>query len=240
MLAGAACFSACLAGLLVEKIEFMIISTVQVKGGTGKTTIAAHLAGYLFNQGHRVSVLDADPQQGASLWLKAALPLVEVVPAHDPDEILDLLPSMEGAADFVICDGPAGGAEPTRALMLRSSLALLPCGPSVLDLRALADSARLVKQAQSIRKGKPGAVVVLNKMEPHTNLSREIREAAPSIGLDVAAGEIRKRAAYADSFGQGLFVWNMGYAAREASQEIEALFMEILNQWQSDKAQPKP
>jgi chromosome partitioning protein len=39
-------------------------------------------------------------------------------------------------AQVVIADGPAGLAELTRALLMVCDLALIPCGPSALDLEA--------------------------------------------------------------------------------------------------------
>lgn len=39
------------------------------KGGSGKTTLAVHLADYLLQQGRNVVVLDLDPQDNATMWL---------------------------------------------------------------------------------------------------------------------------------------------------------------------------
>jgi len=206
----------------------MIISTVQVKGGVGKSTIAAHLVGYLHRTGKTVSLLDADPQEAATLWIRKRGLDVEIVQAGDPDSILELLPTMNSTADYVVVDGAAGPGESTRAILLRCDLAIIPVGPSLLDLKAAADTWRLLKQAKSIRNGKPKGIVVLNRMEAHTNLSNEIREAAPLIGR-TARAELRKRTAFADSFGQGLFVSEMGYQAKEAAIEIETLFEEVLH-----------
>ena len=43
-----------------------VISVVNFKGGTGKTTTAAHLAQYLALTGHRVLAIDLDPQASLS------------------------------------------------------------------------------------------------------------------------------------------------------------------------------
>ena len=43
------------------------------------------------------------------------------------------------------------------------------------------------------------------------------------------------RQIYADAPGQGDVVWNMGSRAREASQEVESLFSEILSEAKAKK-----
>src|SRR5690606_8891116 len=42
--------------------ELQVVSVVNFKGGSGKTTTAAHLAQYLALTGHRVLAVDLDPQ----------------------------------------------------------------------------------------------------------------------------------------------------------------------------------
>lgn len=209
-------------------IARMIFALVQMKGGVGKSTIAVHLAAWLAARGRRVALLDADPQEGSSRWLAEAAPSIPTEALTDPDAILDRLPVLAAEADDVIADGPAGLAEASRALLLRCDVAILPVGPSVLDLRALADTARLVEQARSIRGGAPAAFVVLNRLQPHTILSREIAESAPGLGLTVASTVIRQRTALADCAGQGLLIDAMpGQVAREAAADFAALFQEI-------------
>jgi len=46
--------------------ELQVVSVVNFKGGSGKTTTAAHLAQYLALTGHRVLAIDLDPQASLS------------------------------------------------------------------------------------------------------------------------------------------------------------------------------
>lgn len=216
-----------------------VIAVVQVKGGVGKSTLAAHLVGWLHKQGKTVAVVDSDPQQAVSRWLSEALPDVETITALRSDDVIEAVPELAERFGFVICDGPGGEDEATRALMLRADLALLPCGPSALDLRALKETAHLVKQARSIRGGLPDAVVVLNRQQPRTLVSQDVAAEAPALGLRVAGTVIRQRAATADSAGQGTFVWDLAVSgARDAAVEIQTLFGEVFTDGSQEEASP--
>src|ERR1041385_1281961 len=131
----------------------MFIATTNSKGGVGKSTIAVHLAAWVHEQGKRVIVIDCDTQQSCSRWLHRFNVEIPTVQMGTPDEVfkyaLELLPQ----ADMVIADGPAGLAELTRALLMVCDLALVPCGPSALDLESSRVTVEVIHQARKIRKG---------------------------------------------------------------------------------------
>ena len=59
-----------------------VITFANTKGGAGKTTAVLLLATELAHLGHRVTVLDADPQYWVSRWYDASQPVnrLTVVP----------------------------------------------------------------------------------------------------------------------------------------------------------------
>ena len=100
------------------------IAVVSMKGGSGKTTVAAHVAAAAAHQGRRVALLDTDPQQSASRWgdrRDAAVPVVLTVP---PSRL---------AAELQRC-ADAGTAARVRAVTAAAVLALLTgCAPRGQD-----------------------------------------------------------------------------------------------------------
>ncbi len=136
----------------------MIIALVNQKGGVGKSTIAGSLAGWLKSHGHEVIFADCDTQQSSSEWLREALPDLRIVRLQTADEVLDELPELGKEADFVIADGPGSQTETSRALLMWSDLAMIPCKASMFEARALSKNTAFVRQAQAIRKGPPDAV----------------------------------------------------------------------------------
>ncbi len=207
----------------------MLIATTNAKGGVGKSTIAAHLVAHLDEQGVGVALIDADVQRSSAQWVAEAAPDVPVLPVSSPDEILgQQVADLIDAHEVVVADGPAGLAEVSRALLLIADLAIIPCGPSVLDLRAAAQAVAVLGQAQRVRGGKPEGLLVLNRMQGRTRLAQEVSDAASGLGLRVAAASLSLRTAFADAGGQGSVVWRLGAPGAAAAEEVLALNAEIL------------
>ena len=65
-----------------------VIAVIQQKGGVGKTTITANVAGELVKKGRAVKILDLDPQQSLVIWAQLGSgvlrDIVEPVSIEDP------------------------------------------------------------------------------------------------------------------------------------------------------------
>lgn len=217
----------------------MIVATANQKGGVGKTTIAVHCCVWLHENGLKVALVDADVQSSSSVWAREVVPEMHIERLQTSEDVLERVPELASKFDMVVIDGPAGLTEVTRSTLLCADLALLPCGPSVLDLRAADEAVRVVRQAQKIRNGLPRAILVPNKLQRNFRLSRELLDTAGTLGLDVAPG-LGLRQAYADAAGQGTVVWRLGSSAREAAEEIHTLFTQLLSKQNHESSQSNP
>jgi chromosome partitioning protein len=203
-----------------------VIALTNSKGGVGKSTVAVHLAAWCHQGGRHTALVDADAQGASSVWLHEAEPDIAISRLQTPDEILDQVPRLVTQFDVLVIDGPAGLSEVTRAVLLVANLALLPCGPSVLDLRAVQEAIRVVGQAQRIRGGPPQAMLVPNKLQVQYRLTQELLATVQSLGVP-ALGGLRLRQAFADAAGQGTLVWRLGLRGAAATEEITRLFAEL-------------
>jgi chromosome partitioning protein len=215
----------------------MIITIANNKGGVGKSTIAVHLAAWLHKQGYSVTLADCDAQQSSSHWLKEAVPEIKTVQLSDPGQILDELPVLHEEVDFVIGDGPGSNTDTSRSLLFTADLAIVPCKASMLEVRALAQATQVLRQAQSVRHGLPPAVIVLSMVGRNYRLTQDMRNAAAALELPIASTAMILRQIYADAPGQGSVVWDMGSRGRDAANEIEQFFREILPDVASRKKQ---
>jgi chromosome partitioning protein len=98
----------------------------------------------------------------------------------------------------------------------------------MFEARALDKNTTFVRQAQAIRKGPPNAIAVLSMVGRDYRLTKDMIEAATVLDLSLAQSKITLRQSYADCPGQAKFVWDMGYAARNAAAEIDTLFSELI------------
>lgn len=206
----------------------MIYGLTNSKGGVGKSTIAVHLAAWLAKKKRRVIFIDADPQQSASAWIEELSFPVKLEKEDDPEAIVERLTSLSSKDCDVVIDGPAGLSTMTRAIMLRADRVFLPCGPSILDLRAAGKAVQLLRGAQKARSGAPQGAIIPNKLQKRGRLSREMTKAAEKLGITVLGG-LTMRQSFADAAGQAKVVSQMGPKAFLAALEMDLLLEEMTN-----------
>lgn len=207
----------------------MILALANSKGGVGKSTIAVHLAVWMLEQGKNLVFVDSDVQASSSIWLHEAAPELKTIRLLSREDILSKLPAIAAEYDYVIADGPAGLSEVTRSILGLADVAIFPCGPSALDLRAAIDALKVNKQIQAARNGLPKEVIVPNKLQTQYRLSKELLQTVKDMRMPVGEG-LSLRQAYADAAGQGTVVWRMKTdSARSATAEMQLLFQQLLS-----------
>ena len=148
-----------------------VIAVGNLKGGTGKSTIAVNLGCALAADGHSSVVIDADPQLTSTQWLRrrelpAALyesPIRDVtaVPAW-----IDEIHEIGAQHEFVVIDLPAVLGATLAAALLVADLVLIPAAASGLDLSATTRTLHRVAKAEEERHGRPiPALVVPTRMQ---------------------------------------------------------------------------
>ena len=207
-----------------------VISIVNQKGGSGKSTTAIHLAFWLQKTGKQVKLVDADAQQSSSHWLAGMAGAVPFMVMQSPDDLLEQLPVQASQNQFVIVDGPASLSETTRSILFRTDLAIVPCQPTGVDLRSASDAVRLIAQAQSVRGGMPKAGVFLSRAVKGTRLKEEaLTLLSKTQGIHLLKTVVHQKQAIADTSGQSATVWELGTRpAAESAREYEHLFKEIM------------
>jgi chromosome partitioning protein len=209
-----------------DQVAVMIVSVLNQKGGTGKTTIAVHIGMAWVRQGARVLLIDADPQSSALDWSEArgdrepALPVIGLPKPTLHREVSGLAEN----CDHVIIDGPPQAEAIVRAAIMAADLVLIPVQPGGLDVWGARPVIALVADATPLKPNLKAAFTVNRKISK-TFLSRAVLEALTVYRMPVLASPLTQRVAFGESMGSGLTVFDMDPDG-SASAEVAALAKE--------------
>ena len=204
-----------------------VISVLNQKGGSGKTTIATHLARAIQLKGFSVLLVDSDPQGSSRDW--AAVNEENPVPVVGIDR-----PTIErdlkriAEKDYVIIDGAPQAADLAISAIKASDIIIIPVQPSPYDIWATSDLVDLVKQRIEMTDGKLKAAFVVSRTIKGTKIGKEISVALSDYGLPVLKTSITQRVIYPTSAAMGSSVLDEEPTG-EASKEINNLINEILS-----------
>ena len=122
------------------------IALVSQKGGSGKSTLAIGLALAAMNDGHKVCLLETDPQGTLSNWRQRRTQTEPAVEAVTPAELEDKIPFLDRCGvTLVIVDTPAGHGEAAETAIRCADLCLIPARPTPIDIEATAPTLRISK-----------------------------------------------------------------------------------------------
>lgn len=216
----------------------MFLSFISQKGGTGKTTLALHMAAYLARSGQKTLLIDADPQASAMAWFACRsqsqhkpLPRLTVM-AVTNGTITDQLPELAKAYDHVIIDGPPRGDRLTRDVILASDLVFVPTRPAAFDVWSADSITHTIAELRPIQRmaGKPALdwFYVINHKHARALAGKAILKALEAAHGHVLESHICERAPFIEATSQGLTVLETEPAASKATREIEALGEELV------------
>jgi chromosome partitioning protein len=201
------------------------IAVVARKGGSGKTTLAVHLAiaGYL--RGVRTLLADADPQRSSGEALKTrSSPGPKFIETNGPK--LFALQNMARRAghELLVIDTPCGPEQDVAHAMVVADLTLIVVRPTFLDIaaavRSIETARRLdrpvqivINQAFSTRSGREPASV------------QTAFEALRFTGMPVCPEVIRARSIMQTALASGRSVEELGPSPAE--RDMAALWRHV-------------
>lgn len=204
-----------------------IISVLNEKGGTGKSTVATNLATALHRRGKRVVLLDCDPQGTARDWRDASPEGADLPPVLGVDRPQMLASSLHGInADLVIIDSPAKAEAMSAAIVRASHLALLIIQPSGADLWASGAVVKLIQAKRDIG-GEIDAAFLVNRTSGATKLTKLIKSGEWNTyeGIEQLESTLANRAVFATAMTEGLSILEFGDI--KAKDELYAIIQEL-------------
>jgi len=167
------------------------VAIISQKGGAGKTTIGLNLAVAAAQFHHQSLVIDIDPQSSAKGWhdlCEEELPVVISAQASRLDALLET--ARENSARLAIIDTAPHSESAALAAARVADLVLIPCRPSLLDLKAITTSIDLAALA------KTPALAVLNTVPVRGSLKQEAEVVLQEYGLEILPAHLGHRIAF--------------------------------------------
>lgn len=195
-----------------------VIAFASQKGGSGKTTLAGHVAVEAQRQGlDPVALMDTDPQGSLSQWWnvrQAEEPFF--ARASEAGLEADLARLKEGGVKLVVIDTPPAITSTIQHVISLSDLVVIPTRPSPHDLRAAGATVQLCEQL-----AKPLAFV-LNGASPRARITTEAAIALSHHGA-VAPSVVHQRVDFASSMIDGRTVMELSEKSKSTGEIGELL-----------------
>lgn len=176
----------------------MILSLYSTKGGCGKSTLAAALAGY-WSDKKPTTLIDADPQASMRAWSEESLGVS--VRFDTTEQIGRTVEELAKQYKRVIVDTAGFRSRTNIEALAHSDFVLIPCKPSPLDVSAAMDAVQLVKEISGTkeRKGRPLRCGIVLSMAQRTAVAAKIREEIEAAGLPLLKAQIGQRTAFVEA-----------------------------------------
>ena len=204
-----------------------VITIAQQKGGTGKTTLAVHLAlAFVKYHNLKVVIIDTDPQGSLGKWF-----MVRSKKNSLNSNLTFKTASLWGAQyesktfkkdnDIVIIDTPPKIESDARPSIEAADLVLIPMTPSHVDFWATEAIIEIAKKAQK------KVMIQINRANQRSKLINKTHEYINSIKVTATDIIIGNRQIYPSSMGEGQTAVEKQKKSK-AVEEIKKLSEQIL------------
>ena len=206
-----------------------VITISQQKGGTGKTTLAVHLAlAFIKYHNLKVAIIDTDPQGSLGKWF-----MIRTEKKVSSENLTFKTASLWGAQyesktlkndnDIVIIDTPPKIESDARPSIEAADLVLIPMAASHVDFWATGAIVDIAKKANK------KILVQINRSSQRSKLIEKTKDFIKSLDLSSTKTIIGNRQIYTSSMGEGKTAVEKQKKGN-AVDEIKNLSDQILNQ----------
>lgn len=193
-----------------------VIAFASQKGGSGKTTLAGHIAVEAERQGAGpVALIDTDPQGSLSQWWNARdAERPFFVRTSSEGLEADIARLRDGGVKLVVIDTPPAITSTIGHVISQSDLVVIPTRPSPHDLRAAGATVRICEEV-----GKP-LVFAVNGASARARITTEAVIALSHHGA-VAPSILHQRIDFASSMIDGRTVMEIGSGTKSPDEVAE-------------------
>lgn len=212
-----------------------VIAVVNRKGGSGKSTFAAHVAAWCAHQGLAVMLGDVDRQQSSRGWLRrrdASLPAIAPW-VIDQKNVL----RVPTGITHVVLDTPGGlhGFELSRIVMFADAI-VMPVCPSVFDRESAEACLAELNTLPRVAKGQCKVATVGMRVDGRTSAGATLRAWAEQNEVPMI-GVLRETQNYVRCLERGLTLFDF---PRDRASTTDLAQWESIVKWLQPVLAPPP
>lgn len=205
----------------------MISVVGNLKGGSGKSTVAFNLAVWLAVNGEKINAIDLDPQRT----------LTDVAEVRREEGYFPLFPVQTGGRDLldgvngklgeVIIDIGTADMDAVKGAIAVADRIIIPVPPSQADIWSTQRFLGLIDKVATVKQ--PECCVFVNRADTHHSIreSDEAEEALEQLeGINLIRSRLHQRTAYRRSFSEGVGVFEVTPSSKAAQEFL--LFASLL------------
>ena len=204
-----------------------VVVMASLKGGVGKSTLAASLAVYWLQVGRRVALLDTDPNGTLTRWHGKGGSLAAATLQRELDEhaILPKIESLRREHDVVIVDCPGFANQTTVFALGGADLVLIPVMADEASVHEAVRTRKVVKSAATMTGREVLARTLLTRVK-HSSVARYARAQLEALGAEPLQAQLGDRAVFQEASFHGSGPSHLAPSSL-AAQEGRALAQEL-------------
>jgi chromosome partitioning protein len=177
------------------------------KGGSGKTTLATNIAGWLAAKRQRVVMADFDAQRSSTQWLLRRSEHLPKIVGWTPDQ--DKRVMLDAEPQWMVIDLPAGiHGETLRDAVRRAEIILVPVSPSAFDMDATRTFLAKIAEYKAVKQGAIHIGLVGMRVDSRTRSAIELEEFLKQYDFPFVTN-LRDTQVYVHAARDGLSVFDM-------------------------------
>ncbi|HVO91056.1 MAG TPA: ParA family protein [Casimicrobiaceae bacterium] len=182
------------------------ILVANPKGGSGKTTLATNVAGWLAGKRQKVGIVDVDPQHSATQWLSRRPALFPAVSGFEGEVRKK---DLGGELQWLVVDSPAGlHGEDLRDAVRRADVMLVPLSASLFDMAATQRFLQAIGDYKAVKEGDLAVGLIAMRVDARTRAAAELDEWLAESGFPVIT-HLRDTQVYVYCARDGLSVFDL-------------------------------
>jgi hypothetical protein len=182
-----------------------VIAVINRKGGSGKSTVAAHLASWYAHGGHSVMLGDVDRQQSSRSWLRRRPPSHPAISPWGADQNILRVPK---GISHIILDTPGGlhGFDLARLVMTADAI-VMPVCDATFDKESAASCYAELKTLPRVSAGRCKIACFGMRLNFEVGSGAALQAWAEHLDL-LYVGGVRDTRLYAQYLEQGLTLFD--------------------------------